>query len=657
MKPLHAQTLFCCAILSLLSPLPAAAWSHLTVFGDSLSDGGNVGRFTYNGATHPLYDEIVAQSLGDTLRPSSQGGNNYAEGGAVAVPAINPLFNTQDQLQSYLASRGGRADPDGLYIHWIGGNDLAAAALSPLTARQLVDNSAGAAALQVSRLLDAGAGTVIVPTVPNVGATPALLQAILQTLGPAPQPATAALFQSLSTRTTPDRAAREQAIETALGEAAGQLSAIPPIREALAQQLIAAWRLLSEAASALTDRYNQAEEEGLLAARGNIARVDINGLFNEVIDNPGRYGLTNTAGMACPPGVSSMDCTTSTPGFSSSQQYLFADRLHPSPAVHALIADYIQSVLNAPLQVAALSRAPSMLVGDAQNTLDGHLQQQRQQPAEAGTLTVFGGYAGQQRDFRGDSLLDGDATSATGTVGVGYQLTDVWQAGAMLSTTSQRQQPSLRFDYRLRGNLVAIWSQLNYLDHGWINADAHYADLDFDDIKRQVKLGPATRTEQGNSGGKVLGMRVQTGWDLPIGRYVTTGPVASYALDYTRVGGYQEEGNSSTSMRFGDQTLHAQVGSLGWRIDSKDLPVNPWAQISYNHQFGDSDSAVTAGLKSTRTAFTRSSDGTDDNWINMAVGASVPLGAAVNAFAGVSAVAGNSETHQVTWNVGVNARF
>ncbi|TPE14804.1 autotransporter domain-containing protein [Pantoea vagans] len=657
MKPLHAQTLFCCAILSLLSPLPAAAWSHLTVFGDSLSDGGNVGRFTYDGATHPLYDEIVAQSLGDTLRPSSQGGNNYAEGGAVAVPAINPLFNTQDQLQSYLASRGGRADPDGLYIHWIGGNDLAAAALSPLIARQLVDNSAGAAALQVGRLLDAGAGTVIVPTVPNVGATPALLQAILQTLGPAAQPATAALFQSLSTRTTPDRAAREQAIETALGEAAGQLSAIPPIREALAQQLIAAWRLLSEAASALTDRYNQAEEEGLLAARGNIARVDINGLFNEVIDNPVRYGLTNTAGMACPPGVSSMDCTASTPGFSSSQQYLFADRLHPSPAVHALIADYIQSVLNAPLQVAALSRAPSMLVGDAQNTLDGHLQQQRQQPAEAGTLTVFGGYAGQQRDFRGDSLLDGDATSATGTVGGGYQLTDAWQAGAMLSTTSQRQQPSSRFDYRLRGNLVAIWSQLNYLDHGWINADAHYADLNFDDIKRQVKLGPATRTEQGNSGGKVLGMRVQTGWDLPVGRYVTTGPVASYALDYTRVGGYQEEGNSSTSMRFGDQTLHAQVGSLGWRIDSKNLPVNPWAQISYNHQFGDSDSAVTAGLKSTRTAFTRSSDGTDDNWLNMAVGASVPLGAAVNAFAGVSAVAGNSETHQVTWNVGVNARF
>ncbi|MGC0843713.1 autotransporter domain-containing esterase, partial [Pantoea agglomerans] len=77
-----------------------------------------------------------------------------------------------------------------------------------------------------------------------------------------------------------------------------------------------AWQLLSQEAAALPDRYNQAEEQGLVAARGNIARVDLNGLFNEVIANPGLYGLTNKAGMACPTGVSAMDCTSSTTGFS-----------------------------------------------------------------------------------------------------------------------------------------------------------------------------------------------------------------------------------------------------------------------------------------------------------------------------------------------------
>ncbi|MEJ1268160.1 hypothetical protein WDV93_16470 [Pantoea ananatis] len=70
----------------------------------------------------------LARQVGFTLQPSSQGGSNYAAaGGAVAVPAINPQFNTQDQVARYLASNNGRADPNGLYIHRIGGNDLAAA--------------------------------------------------------------------------------------------------------------------------------------------------------------------------------------------------------------------------------------------------------------------------------------------------------------------------------------------------------------------------------------------------------------------------------------------------------------------------------------------------------------------------------------------------
>lgn len=653
----HTSLAVITTLSALLMPVSASAWDSLTVFGDSLSDGGNIGRYTWDGATHPLYDEILAQNMGQTLLPSSQGGSNYAAGGAVATPLLNPDLNTQDQVSAWFTAMGGRADSNGLYIHWIGGNDLAAAVISPLFATEIVDNSATAAAAQVKTLLDAGAGAVIVPTVPDVGATPAVTEAILSLLGPAAEPALAAAFQSLDSAVTPDAASRQQAIETALTQAASEISSIPAVRDALAQQLIAAWQTISDQAATLTDRYNQLEESGLVATQGNIVRVDVNGLFSEVIANPAIYGISNTAGMACPTGVSASVCTSSTPGFSSAQSYLFADRLHPSPAVHALIADYIQSVLDAPLQVAALTQSPLAMVRDVHNTLDGHLQQQRHRPASAGQLTVFGGYAGQHSNSKGDAWNDGDATTASLALGLGYQVTENWQAGALLSTANQHQQPSSRYDYRLRGNLVALWSQLSILDQGWINTDIHYADLDFDDIERQVKLGPATRTEQGNTGGKLLGLRVQTGWDLPLGSYVTTGPVASYALDYARVGGYQEQGNSSSAMRYYDQTTHSQIGSLGWRIDTQQLPVNPWAQVSYNHQFGDTDSPVTAGLKSTRTSFSRSGEARDENWLDMAVGANVPLGQTVSAFAAVSAVGGVSEYNEVTWNVGLNATF
>lgn len=641
-------------VSALTTPLPAMAWDSLTVFGDSLSDTGNVGRFTYNSATNPLYDEILARQAGLTLQPSSQGGSNYAAGGAVAVPAINPQFNTQDQVARYLASTNDRADPNGLYIHWIGGNDLAAAVALPPLATTLIDNSAGAAASQVKALLNAGAGTVIVPTVPNVGATPALIEAILQPFSAA---AVSAAFQSLDATATPNSAARQQAIQAAFNQAAGQLSGVPAVRDLLAQQLFAAWQQLSAQAAALTARYNQLEENALANTQGNIVRVDINGLFSEVIDNPAVYGLSNTAGMACPPGTSSVDCTSSTAGFSSQQNYLFADRLHPSPAVHAIIADYIQSILDAPAQVAVLTQAPLAMLHDMHNTLDGHLQQQRKQPTEAGQFTVFGGYAGQHARNKNDVFNDGDTDTANLSVGIGYQLSDNWQAGALLSTASQRQHPSDRYDYRLRGNMVALWSQLQLMDRLWLNADVHYADLDYDAIERRIKLGPATRTEQGSSGGKLMGLRVQTGWDLPLGEVITTGPVASYALDYVQADAYQERGDSSSAMRFSDQTRHSQIGAAGWRIDTQGLWINPWAQVSYNHQFGDTDSAVSAGLKSTRTTFRRTSAGQDKDWVDMAVGANVPLGEAVTAFAAVSTVVGDRDYRDVTWNLGLSARF
>lgn len=641
-------------VSALTTPLPAMAWDSLTVFGDSLSDTGNVGRFTYNSATNPLYDEILARQAGLTLQPSSQGGSNYAAGGAVAVPAINSQFNTQDQVARYLASTNGRADPNGLYIHWIGGNDLAAAVALPPLATTLIDNSAGAAVSQVKALLNAGAGTVIVPTVPNVGATPALIEAILQPFSAA---AVSAAFQSLDAAATPNSAARQQAIQAAFNQAAGQLSGVPAVRDLLAQQLFAAWQQLSAQAAALTARYNQLEENALANTQGNIVRVDINGLFSEVIDNPAVYGLSNTAGMACPPGTSSVDCTSSTAGFSSQQNYLFADRLHPSPAVHAIIADYIQSILDAPAQVAVLTQAPLAMLHDMHNTLDGHLQQQRKQPIEAGQFTVFGGYAGQHARNKNDVFNDGDTDTANLSVGIGYQLSESWQAGALLSTASQRQHPSDRYDYRLRGNMVALWSQLQLMDRLWLNADVHYADLDYDAIERRITLGPATRTEQGSSGGKLMGLRVQTGWDLPLGEVITTGPVASYALDYVQADAYQERGDSSSAMRFSDQTRHAQIGAAGWRIDTKGLWINPWAQVSYNHQFGDTDSAVSAGLKSTRTTFRRTSAGQDKDWVDMAVGADVPLGEAVTAFAAVSTVVGDRDYRDVTWNLGLSARF
>ncbi|MBE1043896.1 hypothetical protein IH768_30785, partial [Escherichia coli] len=50
--------------------------------------------------------------------------------------------------------------------------------------------------------------------------------------------------------------------------------------------------------------------------------VDVNKLFAEAIANPAQFGFANTAGMACPPGVSSAVCSSDMPGFDAGQSYL-----------------------------------------------------------------------------------------------------------------------------------------------------------------------------------------------------------------------------------------------------------------------------------------------------------------------------------------------
>lgn len=410
---------------------------------------------------------------------------------------------------------------------------------------------------------------------------------IQQALTPVQNAAVQAAYATLNSLATPDNASRTQAIHQALTAAAAQGSTIPQVQQAIAAQLIAAFDSLSAQAGQLTDFYNQNEDRLLAQGGGNIVRVDVNKLFSEAIANPAQFGFTNTAGMACPPGVSSAVCSSAMSGFDSSQSYLFADHFHPSPQAHLLIADYIQAVLDGPAQVVALNQATAAMARDSRATLDSRFQQLRSNDNNPqGALGVFGGYAGQHYDYSSNLAAgDGNATTHNLTVGVDYQLTDAWLVGALISGSNDDQQPSSRYEYKARGLLFSAFTSLSVFEHGWVNADVHYATMNYDDIRRSMQLGSLTRTETGSTDGKQWGARVTTGYDFPITSYLTTGPMAQFAWDYSNVSGYSEDGNDSTAMRFNDQTYHSQIGALGWRLDTKFGLFNPYAEVSYQHQF------------------------------------------------------------------------
>jgi phospholipase/lecithinase/hemolysin len=185
----HASLLVGAVCLSVSAASSAIPFSDIYVFGDSLSDTGNVrevvplgntslvatlagygpnGRFS-NG---PVWHEYLAQALGlPAATPSENGGNNYAYGGARVDSAGNPSAGVLTQVNRFTSNTGGGFGPDDLVITWAGGNDM----------RDLVGNADPLASIEnslntligvVSGFISSGASTLLVPNLPDLGNIP-----------------------------------------------------------------------------------------------------------------------------------------------------------------------------------------------------------------------------------------------------------------------------------------------------------------------------------------------------------------------------------------------------------------------------------------------------------------------------------------------------
>ncbi|MGA9865285.1 MAG: SGNH/GDSL hydrolase family protein [Acetobacteraceae bacterium] len=182
-----AVTSLCLAAL----PVAAHAYSALYVFGDSLSDVGNVfvgtggaepaspyfdGRFS-NG---PIWADDLSASLGlGALKPSLLGGTDYAFGSATTSnpsTASSMVPTLTQQVGLFLTATGGSAPSSALYSVWIGGSDmlnLLESGTTGVTALTEAQEAAQSAAADIGTLIDHGARRLLVPLLPDIGASPA----------------------------------------------------------------------------------------------------------------------------------------------------------------------------------------------------------------------------------------------------------------------------------------------------------------------------------------------------------------------------------------------------------------------------------------------------------------------------------------------------
>lgn len=177
-------------------PVSAAPFSADYVFGDSLSDRGNLAAavghnfpappFFHDSFTNgPTAVEVMAERLGLRADPSlfttrftnaigyTAGGSNYAVAGATAGSSKGQGVanaNLASQIGAFLTLNRNAAPADALYTVFIGGNDVRNAARN-LDTSYLADGIAAETA-GINALIAAGARNLLVVNVPDVGLIP-----------------------------------------------------------------------------------------------------------------------------------------------------------------------------------------------------------------------------------------------------------------------------------------------------------------------------------------------------------------------------------------------------------------------------------------------------------------------------------------------------
>ncbi|MFB2837496.1 SGNH/GDSL hydrolase family protein [Floridanema evergladense] len=220
-------------ILGSFNPLSAQNSPQIYVFGDSLSDIGNVYKATNgNSPPSPPYFKgrysngpVWVEYLASKLKLTSNLDNNFAYGGAKTGDSQQLPPGVLAQIQRF-KTKNSAANPKALYVIWAGANDYLGGATDTTVP---INNLATA----VKRLLEMGAKNIIVVNLPDLGKLPA-------------------------THTT---------------ERAKSLKSLTQSHNSR----------LTASLESLRQKF----------ANINIRYIDVNALFNQVYTAPGKYGFNN----------------------------------------------------------------------------------------------------------------------------------------------------------------------------------------------------------------------------------------------------------------------------------------------------------------------------------------------------------------------------
>lgn len=559
MKRLLTPLAAACLLAGNPLSLHASPYSSLVVFGDSLSDAGWTSdadgprRFTNRvGPTYqageaygPVAPMLLGGQLGlgaEGLAAANAGGNNWAVGGYRTDQILDSVNN------EYLAPNAFQADPSALYYLTGGGNDFLQLRINPLLpyeqATVQAREAAGRLVDSVEALQQAGARYIMVWLLPDVGKTPAISN-------------------------TP----------------------------------------LAGGVSLLGADFNDELVKQLSTVNAEVIPLNVPLMLSEVLESPGSYGLASDLTTQQLIGTCFDDCSSENPVYGLNgtnpdpTKLLFNDGVHPTITGQRLIADYAYSLLSAPWEISLL---PEMAHGTLRSHQD-QLRAQWQADWEAwqavGQFRSFVNAGGQRQSydaFGGDA--DGNGYSLN--LGGSYRLNDAWRVGLAAGLYEQDLEVDhTESDYNLRSYLATAFAQYQQ-NRWWGELAASVGYLDYDDLKRQFDLGPATRSEKGDTDGDLWSLSGRVGYDIaqsPDSQWHLSPFVSA---DYARVevDGYAEDGQRSSALNYGDQTRTSKRLGVGLQgLFDLNQQTRLFGEVAMEREYEDDATDVDMSLRSLPT--------------------------------------------------------
>jgi outer membrane lipase/esterase len=453
----------------------AQQFSKVVSFGDSLTDAGNVG--TLNGlppgssfTTNPdgTYAQnlsvllgLGAQNNNSPLIPGTSGNSNYAYGGACAIsngatiaapiPSLPTFtcsnspgnFSLATQFGTHLAANGGVADPNALYTYWAGANDILSATAVTAPGGFLPN------------------GSILYQYIFVNGGNPANASAIAQTI--AGQSAQTAIGQIKALQTAgaktivvfnlPDLGKTALNVNTPNSAGASALTTIYNLN------FNGGLATLNDGIVAI-DTYAIINE--VLASPATFGFTNTTG-----VACPG-------SSLACGPAASGY------PTQPISSTYLFADGIHPSGRAHALLGNIVYATISAPGVVSLAPEVALQSTFAHNSAISDALDSEWAAGSEVGKVRGFTSVQFGQQNIDGSDFtpaLDGDSTSLN--VGATYRMSEnaTFGVAATLGNTSANAGSLGSFDGN--GVLFGVFGQyeVNGL-YGRIGLSGGSTDMD-----------------------------------------------------------------------------------------------------------------------------------------------------------------------------------